>query len=594
MKIKLILFIVTFFLLKFSFAQEKRIITINPGEGFVIENKNENTFNLKFPIELANLKFEKKIADHHFYKDDKNWIVSYGDLRDTSIYEDGGEFRLDFFPINLFDSVLEIGYNGWLVSQKDNYFIIDNQSNLTKIETKKKPFLLTFNYIYKSGIENEFKYVVKDIYNHSTISEFNADSILFMPTYWIHYLVISYKNNKSLIDFKNFKLVQDSIMHFEKLNFNIFISCNKNIIFFELASELTSRQFSYGISNATNFKLLGRKWGSEFNGDGVSFDFKNGSGIITLDGQLKYLKKKLNDSISLFKVDFDSYDSTYQILNINTAEILIDSICDFNLISKINHSLIFRKNYKMYDLDGSLLNKMSDYHIFSKDGNDYRKPFFNGQISFHENYYWDVQPQFNRASLINVFQINKYLINTSLANSEDKKTNTIFEYVFYNIDRLKNEDLITILNNIIKNNPRVSELYYFRSKLNYQLNNIKEASMDIDSALLIDTSLDNFVRRIQFDFMHFNQSKKDKKRLIIQLTKVIDLFETPNVIDYKIYELYWVKLNLIIQYNYPKKEIREHLIKLKKLIANNSTILEDMFTEDIKKLNELSLHYKIK
>ena len=34
-------------------------------------NKNENTFNLKFPIELANLKFEKKIADHHFYKDDK-------------------------------------------------------------------------------------------------------------------------------------------------------------------------------------------------------------------------------------------------------------------------------------------------------------------------------------------------------------------------------------------------------------------------------------------------------------------------------------------------------------------------------------------
>jgi hypothetical protein len=590
MKIKLILFIVTFFLLKFSFAQEKRIITINPGEGFVIENKNENTFNLKFPIELENLKFQKKIANHHFYKDDKNWIVSYSDLRDTSINEHGEEYRLDFFPINLFDSVLEIGYNGWFVSQNDNYFIIDNQSNLTKIETEKKPFLLTFSYIYKSGIENEFKYVVKDIYNHSTISEFNADSILFMPTDWIHYLVISYKNNKSLIDFKNFKLVQDSILHFEKLNFNIFISCNKNIIFFQG----TFGQFIYGISNATNFKLLGRKWGAEFIDEGVSFDYKNGSGIINLDGQLKYLKNKLNDSISLFKVDFDAYDSTCQILNINTAEILIDSICDFNLISKINHSLIYRTTCKIHDVDGSLLNKVSDYHIFSKDGNDYRKPFFSGPFSFHEDYYWHVQPQFNRLSLINVFRINKDLIDTSLANSKDKKTKTIFEYVFYNIDSLKNEDRIAVLNNIIKNNPRVSELYYFRSKLNYQLNNIKEASMDIDSALLINNSLDNFVRRIQFDFMHFNKAKKDKKRLIIQLTNVIDLFETPNVIDYKIYDLYWVKLNLIIQYNYPKKEIREHLIKLKKLIANNPTILEDIFTEDIKKLNELSLHYKIK
>jgi hypothetical protein len=100
--------------------------------------------------------------------------------------------------------------------------------------------------------------------------------------------------------------------------------------------------------------------------------------------------------------------------------------------------------------------------------------------------------------------------------------------------------------------------------------------------------------RFQSILIGFNKAKKDKKRLIIQLTNVIDLFETPNVIDYKIYDLYWVKLNLIIQYNYPKKEIREHLIKLKKLIANNPTILEDIFTEDIKKLNEFSLHYKIK
>jgi hypothetical protein len=157
-----------------------------------------------------------------------------------------------------------------------------------------------------------------------------------------------------------------------------------------------------------------------------------------------------------------------------------------------------------------------------------------------------------------------------------------------------NDDRITIVNDLIKKNPSVSELYYYRSKLNYQLDKIKEASMDIDSAILIDNSLDNIVRRIQFDFMNFNKTKKDKKRVIIQLQNVIKLFENPKVLDYKIYDLYWITIDLMIQYKMPKQEITKCIIQLDELFKNNPTLKDNIVTNDLKKLNELKVIYKIK
>jgi hypothetical protein len=599
MHYKLILSAVALFLLKFSFAQEKTIISGYSGEEFAIEYINETTFNIKTPIQLNNLHFVAAGGSHNLFKNDANWILSRIDLRDTLLvnahineyYDEGLE--LINFPIASFDSVLEQGYNGWIVSQNNNYFILDNQNNLTKIETEKKPHLLTFNYIYQSGKENDFKYVVKDIYNHNTISEIEADSILFLPTDWIHYLVISNKNKKSLIDFKSFTSVFDSIQSFKALDFNTFIAYNNELLAFDHPELGLLR---YGLSTTTNFKLIGQQTqeGNEYIKSGISFDFENGSGILTLDGQLKYLEKKLNDTISLFLIDFDSSEKTYQIINEKTAEILVDNICDFNLISNVNHSIIYRSTDEVYDENGSVFKKISDYHVFSKDGHDYRKPFFSDPFFLPENYYWNEQPLFNKASLINVFQINKNLIYDRLANSEDKKTNTIFEYVFYNIDSLMNDDRITIVNDLIKKNPRVSELYYYRSKLNYQLDKIKEASMDIDSAILIDNSLDNIVRRIQFDFMNFNKTKKDKKRVIIQLQNVIKLFENPKVLDYKIYDLYWITIDLMIQYKMPKQEITKCIIQLDELFKNNPTLKDNIVSSDLKKLNELKVTYKIK
>jgi hypothetical protein len=601
MNYKLILSAVALFLLKFTFGQEKIIISNYSAEGFTIENINDTTFNIKTPIQLDNLHFVAAGGNHNLYKNDVNWILSRIDLRDTLLvnsyineyYDEGLE--LINFPISLFDSVLEQGYNGWIVSQNNNYFILDNQNNLTKIETEKKPHLLTFNYIYQSDKENDFKYLVKDIYNHNTVLEFYADSILFVPTDWIHYLVISNKNKKTLIDFKSFTSVFDSIQSFKALDFNTFIAYNNELLAFDHPELGLLR---YRLSTTTNFKLLGQQTqeGNEYIKSGISFDFENGSGILTLDGQLKFLKRDINDSISIYEVDYDSNDKIYQIINKNTAKILVDNIRDFNLISNVNQSLIYRSTDEVYDANGTLFSFLSDYHVFSKDGHDYRKPFFSDPFFLPENYYWLEQPlfNFNKVSLINVFQINKNLINDSLANSKDKKTETIFEYVFYNIDSLMNEERITIVNDIIKKNPRVSELYYFRSKLNYQLNNIKEASKDIDSALLINNSLDNIVRRIQFDYMHYNKTKKEKKRMIIQLQNVIHSFENPNVLDYKIYDLYWVTLDLMIQNNYPNKEISNYIVKLDNMIVNNPTIIENMISDEIIKIYELNVKYKIK
>jgi hypothetical protein len=94
--------------------------------------------------------------------------------------------------------------------------------------------------------------------------------------------------------------------------------------------------------------------------------------------------------------------------------------------------------------------------------------------------------------------------------------------------------------------------------------------------------------------MHYNKTKKDKKRVIIQLQNAIHSFEIPNVLDYKIYDLYWVTLDLMIQNNYPNKEISNYIIKLDNMIVNNPTIIENMTSDEIKKFYELNVKYKIK
>lgn len=606
MHYKLILSAVALFLLKFSFAQEKTIISGYSGEEFAIEYINETTFNIKTPIQLNNLHFVAAGGNHYLFKNDVNWILSRIDLRDTLLvnahineyYDEGLE--LINFPIALFDSVLEIGYNGWIVSQNNNYFILDNQNNLTKIETEKKPHLLTFNYIYQSDKENDFKYVVKDIYNHNTISEIEADSILFLPTDWIHYLVISNKNKKSLIDFKSFTSVFDSIQSFKALDFNTFIAYNNELLAF-YHPELGLLR--YGLSTTTNFKLIGQQTqeGNEYIKSGISFDFENGSGILTLDGQLKFLKRNINDSISIYEVDYDSNDKIYQIINKNTAEIIVDNINDFEVIDRDFPLITYRTFEEIYDANDQLMRMIADYRVFSPYGTKNKELNMNDAVLSAENYFSFEIPVFNKPSLINMFKINTKLILEELSKHDDKKLAVLFSYIFLNDDRLSNEDRIKLLTNLITKQATnselynsKSELYYFRSKLFFELKKIKEASIDIDSSLFISESFENILRRSQFNFMYFNTSKKNKKSIINKLKFLVTAFETPNKINYSIYDLYWIMIDLMIQYKMPKQDISEYILKLDELFKNNPTLKDNIVSNDIKKLNELKVTYKIK
>jgi hypothetical protein len=139
-----------------------------------------------------------------------------------------------------------------------------------------------------------------------------------------------------------------------------------------------------------------------------------------------------------------------------------------------------------------------------------------------------------------------------------------------------------------------SELYYFRSKLFYELKKIKEASMDIDSPLLITESFENILRRSQFNFMYFNTSKKDKKSILNKLKFLATAFETPDEINYSIYDIYWIMIDLMIQYKMPKQDISDCIIKLDELFKNNPTLKDNIVSGDLKKLNELKVTYKIK
>jgi hypothetical protein len=122
----------------------------------------------------------------------------------------------------------------------------------------------------------------------------SSNSILTVfPTEYINYLVISHKNKKSLIYFKDFTTVQDSIFSYEALDFLTFISSTKDIVYIFNPS---FGELRYGLSKATNFKLLKQIWNSEniyeYTSNGISFDYEHGSAIVTTDGQLKYLKKE--------------------------------------------------------------------------------------------------------------------------------------------------------------------------------------------------------------------------------------------------------------------------------------------------------------
>jgi hypothetical protein len=50
----------------------------------------------------------------------------------------------------------------------------------------------------------------------------------------------------------------------------------------------------------------------------------------------------------------------------------------------------------------------------------------------------------------------------------------------------------------------------------------------------------------------------------------------------------------MIQNNYPNKEISNYIVKLDNMIVNNPTIIENMISDEIKKIYELNVKYKIK
>lgn len=224
----------------------------------------------------------------------------------------------------------------------------------------------------------------------------------------------------------------------------------------------------------------------------------------------------------------------------------------------------------------------------------FKEPFSDNMFFPLENYFYNEIALFNKVSLENVFKINTKLILKALAKQEDPKLTKQFLYIFYNVDSLSNEDLITVLNDLIKKNPTVSELYYFRSKLYYQLNKIKEASMDIDSALSIEESFENILRKTQFKFMYVNNTKKVKTSIISDLKFLTTHFNTPNEINYKIYGLYWVTIDLMILYKFPKKEIIEYIIKLDDMIKKNPMYKDNALTGELEKMEELKVKFKIK
>jgi hypothetical protein len=149
------------------------------------------------------------------------------------------------------------------------------------------------------------------------------------------------------------------------------------------------------------------------------------------------------------------------------------------------------------------------------------------------------------------------------------KSAVIFNHIYLNSTASLKANL-DALNEIIQNFPKISELYYYRSMLNFYLKNYEAVINDIDKCASISPTIQNYIRKA---CLHFRiQNKKMSKEIVLEnLDNAIKNIEKSNEKTddhYLLYDLYWTKIRLSQFYKLPKKNICESIKQIDKLITD--------------------------
>lgn len=173
---------------------------------------------------------------------------------------------------------------------------------------------------------------------------------------------------------------------------------------------------------------------------------------------------------------------------------------------------------------------------------------------------------FNYFKLIpSFFEIDYLDIDLKLIEQDETNQGAVLFYDnFINIEGASASARLKALDEIITIFPTISELYYYRSYLNFNLNNNQGALDDINKCVELDPTIRNYIRRIVHSSYSISSFEKNKLNIYNEINAAINLLKSSEGENYWVnYYLYWAKINFLLENKIlSKKQQKEEICLL--------------------------------
>ncbi len=230
--------------------------------------------------------------------------------------------------------------------------------------------------------------------------------------------------------------------------------------------------------------------------------------------------------------------------------------------------------------------------------------FFNEQVlaTNYYNYSLNLPIFYNYFKLKpSFFNIDYLDIDLKLIEQDETNQGAVLFYDnFINIEGASASARLKALDEIITLFPTISELYYYRSYLNFNLNNNQEALDDINKCVELNPTVRNYIRRIVHSSYSISSFEKNKININNDINAAINLLKSTEGENYWVdYYLYWAKINFLLENKIlSKKQQKEEICLLTNsildLLKNNLIDREDLLQGELEKIENIKQKSKCK
>jgi hypothetical protein len=171
---------------------------------------------------------------------------------------------------------------------------------------------------------------------------------------------------------------------------------------------------------------------------------------------------------------------------------------------------------------------------------------------------------------------------------------------FYNFEGASASARLKALDEIIKLFPTISELYYYRSYLNFNLNNNQEALDDINKCVELNPTIRNYIRRIVHSSYSISSLEKNKASINNDLNAAVNLLKSSEGENYWVdYCLYWAKINFLLENkilskNRTNEEVCIQVNSILDLLNNKLIDRQDLLQGELEKIENIKQKSKCK